>query len=468
MAKIFCKYHPDVPARWVCRHCQINFCTGCIEAGEGRTPECPVCHRAVESLGSGNVILPFWQRLPAIFAYPARLAPLLFILVLAAIDLLLGPSIFGILIQLVLFVVFMKYAYMVLEQTARGYLEPVPVTWDTLSKELELPFKQLFVVFLLIVFNTQLYNWGGSGLLFVGQLLTALFFPASVMVLAVEHSFFQAINPVTLAGVVRRIGPPYLLLWLFLYLLMTGVLETTYFLSRYLPPAFYEPLGNFLSMYLILVVFHMMGYVLYQYHEELGFTIEQEYETEAAPAEPAAPGLREVEILFHEGKAEEARRRLVQLVEEHPGNISYRELLHRLMLNTGDVEGLRAYSADYIVRLLLNDRPSEAQRVFTDCYKRDPAFKFGTAKQRHTMAQLLYNNGQARAALALLNKLHSDFPAYEAVPDAYLLVAKILCENFNQDARARQVLEFLQQRYPSHPSLARVKDYLSLMGTLGK
>ncbi|HID50297.1 MAG TPA: hypothetical protein EYP40_11935, partial [Chromatiales bacterium] len=189
MAKIFCKYHPDVPARWVCRHCQINFCTGCIEAEEGRTPECPVCHRAVESLGSGNVILPFWQRLPAIFAYPARLAPLLFILVLAAINLLLGPSIFGILIQLVLFVVFMKYAYMVLEQTARGYLEPVPVTWDTLSKELELPFKQLFVVFLLIVFNTQLYNWGGSGLLFVGQLLTALFFPASVMVLAVEHSF---------------------------------------------------------------------------------------------------------------------------------------------------------------------------------------------------------------------------------------------------------------------------------------
>ena len=431
-------------------------------------PECPVCHRAVESLGTGNVITPFWQRLPAIFAYPAHLAPMLFILALAVIDLLLGTSLFGILVQLALFVVFMKYAYVVLERTAQGLLEPVPVTWEVLSEELELPFKQLFVVFLLIVLNSQLYNWGGSGLLFVGQLLTALFFPASVMVLAVEHSFFSAINPVTLAGVVRRIGPPYLLLWLFLYLLMTGVMELTYYLSLYLPAAFYEPLGNFLSMYLTLVVFHMMGYVIYQYHEELGFAIAREYEAEDARTGPALPGLREVEILFHEGKVEEARQRLTGLIEEHPGNIQYRELLHRLMLNTGDVEGLRNYSADYIVRLLLHDRPSEAQRVYTDCYKLDPGFKFGTAKQRHQMAQLLFNNGQARAALALLNNLHSDFPAYEGIPDAYLLVAKILCEKFNQDAKARQVLEFLQQRYPSHPDLPRVNDYLAMMVSLGK
>ncbi|MCG6887287.1 MAG: hypothetical protein LJE74_08770 [Proteobacteria bacterium] len=469
MAKIFCKYHPDIPARWVCRHCQINFCTTCIAGEDNRLPECPVCHREVESLGTGNVIKPFWQRLPAFFLYPAHLAPLLFILALAAIDLLLGLTTFGILIQLALFVVFMKYAYVVLEHTAQGYLEPPSITWDALSEELELPFKQLFVVFLLIVLNSQLYSWGGSGLLFVGQVLTALLFPASVMVLAVEHNFFSAINPLTLSGVIRRIGTPYLLLWVFIYVLMSGVMEITYYLSMYLPADFYKPMSNFLSMYLTLVVFHIMGYVLYQYHEELGFSIEQEYEeAEGQPGTPTAPGLREVEILFHEGKVDEARQRLLGLIKEHPGNMQYRELLHRLMLNTGDKDGLRTYSSDYIVRLMLNDRPSEAQRVFTDCYKVDQGLKFGNARQRHSMAQLLYKNGQARAALALLNNLHGDFPAYEAIPDAYLLVAKILCEDFNQDAKARQVLEFLQQKYSSHPSMPQVMEYMAMMDALGK
>jgi hypothetical protein len=469
MAKIFCKYHPDTPARWACRHCQINFCTTCIPGEDDRLPECPVCHRQVESLGTGNVIKPFWQRLPAFFIYPAQIAPLLFILILAAIDLVLGFTIFGILVQLILFVVFMKYAYVVLEQTAQGYMEPPAVTWSALSEELELPFKQLFVVFLLIVVNSQLYTWGGGGLLFVGQVLTALLFPASVMVLAVEHSFFSAINPITLAGVIRRIGAPYLLLWLFLYMLMTGVMEITYYLAMYLPADFYKPIGNFLSMYLTLMVFHMMGYVLYQYHEELGFSIQQEYEEATDPSVlEASPGLREVEILFHEGKVDAARQRLTGLIKEHPGNMQYRELLHRLMINTGDRDGLRVDSAEYIVRLLLNDKPSEAQRVFTDCYKLDQGFKFGNAKQRHAMAQLLYRNGQARAALALLGNLHADFPAYDAIPDAYLLVAKILCENFNQDAKARQVLEFLQQKYPSHPSMPQVVEYMDMMAALGK
>lgn len=470
MAKIFCKYHPDTPARWVCRHCQINYCTNCVEAEQGQSaPHCPVCHRQAESLGTGNVIKPFWQRLPSFFAYPAHLSPLLFIFALTVANILIGNTVFGFLIQLLMFIVFMKYAYVVLEQTSQGYLKPERITWSLLSEGLELPFKQLFVVFLLIVINTELYALGGDGLLFVGQIITALFFPASVMVLAVENSFLRAINPVTLIGVIKRIGTPYLLLWVFLYLLMGGVMEATYYMAQYLPADFYIPISNFMSMYFTLVVFHMMGYVLYQYHEELGFGIQQEYSEEVPSQQPVqvtAPGLREVEILFHEGKLDEAHERLVKHIKEHPGNMQYRELLHRLLINTGDKEGLRNYSADYIVRLILDEKPSEAQRVFTDCYKLDKDFKFGTAKQRHMMAELLHNNGQVRAALALLNNLHGDFPGYGGIPDAYLLVAKILCEKFNEDAKARQVLEFVEQRYPSHPRIPQVKEYMALMTSL--
>lgn len=470
MAKIYCKYHPGTPARWACPHCQINFCNDCVAGAQGAVPDCPVCKRPAQSLGAGNLIRPFWHRLPAFFLYPLHGAPLLFILVLTGIDILVSDSLFGILVELALFMVFMKYAYVVLEHTARGYLKPPALSWEALSTELELPFKQLFVILLLIILNTRLYALGGGGLLLVGIFMTALLFPASVMVLAVEHSFLRAINPLTLLDMIRRIGAAYFILCVFLFLLLSGVLESTAWLAQWLPAAMYLPLGNFLAMAFMLIMFHMMGYVLYQYHEALGFAIDQEY-TEPDSTQPAGeetdPALREVEILIHEGHIEQARDRLIALVKEHPGNMRYRERLHRVLIGTGDSNGLRAYSADYISRLMLEGRPSEALRVYSECYQLDRDFRFGNARQRYAMAKLLRNNGQARAALAILNNLHRDFPAFEDIPEAYLLVARLLCENFNQDDKARQVLDFLERKYPEDPRLAEVREYRKMMTTLG-
>ena len=461
MARIFCKYHPDVPARWICRACQITFCSQCMQAEDGGAPQCPVCHRAAESLGTGNVIEPFWQRLPAIFAWPLHLPPLLFMLGLTLLDLLLGSGLPGLLGSLVLFVVFFKYAYAVLEQTAEGRLEPGPITWSLIAEELELPFKQLGVLILAAMVLWQLHDWGGAALAITGELILALLLPASVMVLAVEHRFLAAINPIMLFGVMRRIGAPYLLLWLFLFLLQTGVSETQALLVRYLPEAFTRPLSGLLGYYATLVMFHLMGYVIYQYHEELGYAVaavaEEHVGDDAAEAVPAA--LREVEILFHEGRHDEARERLLALIADEPGNMLYRERLHRLLINLGDRDGLRRHSAEYVSRLLLHGKPSEALRVFTECYRLDREFKFGDAKQRHRMAELLANNGQARAALALLNNLHRDFPQYAGVPDAYRLVARLLSEKFNQDDRARQVLDFIESRYPDYPHLDEVRAY---------
>ncbi len=464
MTRIYCKYHPTVPARWTCRACQINFCGRCMRAEGGDSPRCPVCHQAAESLGSGNVIEPFWQRLQAFFAWPLQPQPLLFMLGLTALGVLIevffGGSLIGWLVGgIVLYVVFLKYAYTVLERTAEGELDPVPVTWNTIATELELPFKQFFVIFLLYAVTASLDQAGFTGLALLSLFLGALMLPASIMVLAIEHRLLMAINPIVLVDVMRRIGPPYLLLWLFLFLLMSGSDEVAWYLHRWLPSAFAAPISGLVSYYVTLVIFHLMGYVIYQYHEALGFTVAQPPAPETEDEAEAVPGLREVEILFHEGQLDAAREKLLALIVREPGEMAYRERLHRLLLNTRDIEGLRKHSAEYVSRLLLRGRPSEAMRVYTDCYRLDREFKFGDARQRHRMAELLANNAQDRAALALLNNLHRDFPDYPGIPEAYLLVARILSEKFNQDDRARQVLDFIETRYPDTPLLDEVRQY---------
>ena len=476
MAKTFCKYHPDVPARWACRHCLINFCKNCIQAESGQVPTCPVCGNQLESLGAGNIIRPFWQRIPQFFLYPFQFPPLLFMLFLTVMSIMINKvpadiMPFGILIELAMVMLFIKYAYVVLEHTAQGYLQAQRIRSNLLTENLETPFKQLFIVFLFFIGLSELSELDNEALLYIGMFFTALVFPASVMVLAVEHRLVRAINPVTLLKVIRHIGGAYLIMCLFLLLLLTGAMQATNIMTEYLPESIYMPVGNFIIMLFTLIMFNMMGYVLYQYHEALDYNIKKEYsesgnsvswphETESA--------LREIEILFHEGKLGDAHERLIQMIQTHPGNMEYRERLHRLLLARGDTEGLRTYSADYIGRLMLENRPSEAMRVFTDCYKLDKDFKFGNGRQRLAMAQLLNKNGQARAALNLLMNLHVDFPGYEGIPDAYLLVARILCENFNEDEKARQILEFLQTRYPAHPRMPQVKDYMTVVTGLNQ
>ena len=222
----------------------------------------------------------------------------------------------------------------------------------------------------------------------------------------------------------------------------------------------------FVNMFFILVMFHMMGYVLFQYHEQLGYSIDDEVAEQLDEVDTIRDhdsGLSEVTILYHEGKIEAAQTRLAELIEETPGNMNYRERMHKLLINTKNVSALREYSGEYITRLMAEQRPSEAQRVFSDCYQLDKSFKYGTGAQRHVMADLLYKNGQSRAALSLLNNLHKDHPGYEHIPEAYLLVAKIMFESFSEEEKAKQILEFVKDRYPQYERIAEINDYLKVV-----
>ncbi|MEJ2142092.1 MAG: hypothetical protein P8Y24_07005, partial [Gammaproteobacteria bacterium] len=176
----------------------------------------------LESLGAGNLIIPFWHRIPHFFIYPANLVPLLVMFSIVVLSGIVSGSLFGFLINLALYIVFMKYAYVVLEQSAQGYLKPKPFEWSDLTDELELPFKQLFVIIAVYSFNMFVYKNLGEGMFLITMFLSVLSFPASVMVLAVEHSFFQAFNPLIVLATIKRIGMSYFILCIFLALLLTG------------------------------------------------------------------------------------------------------------------------------------------------------------------------------------------------------------------------------------------------------
>ena len=72
-------------------------------------------------------------------------------------------------------------------------------------------------------------------------------------------------------------------------------------------------------------------------------------------------------------------------------------------------------------------------------------------------------NGKHRIAMHLLNNLHQDHPSYSEIPEAYLIVAKMMSDQFNQDDKAIDILRFVIERYPHNKGIDEVKEYLGIL-----
>lgn len=466
-----CKYHPDIPARWSCEHCQIDFCKTCIKQDNPRyLPDCPVCQRQLLSLGSGNLITPFWLRLGKFFLYPMQMYALLFISILTVIAVFISGTFTGFLITVVLGLVFMKYCFAVIEDTALGHLKPLPVSNAMISSEMELPFK-LFALMAAIQFGL---HWVGVHLGFVPYLIALIIsnlaVPANIMVLAMEHSFFAALNPVVVFPVILRIGAPYLFLCLLLFLLQISEVTTLKALINVLPYDSAYAVFLFTTMFFTVVMAHMLGYVLYQYHEKLGFVINKEAdEADIKPGntQPATrPEIRTVEILVQEGKHQEALDRLSRYLLNNPSDREANTRYFKLLEITGETKQLFNKAQKYISYLIAQNELSHALSIFNMIHRTHKKFRPAQADERLAIAKLLQQGGQAKAAVSTLNNLHVDFPSFKKIPEAYLLVARILCEQMNDDDKSRQVLQFLMQKYPENHLQHEINEYYKVVAQL--
>lgn len=468
--QVKCKYHAAKPARWRCNSCGINFCPACTrrEFLPRETFFCPICREELASLGAANTIQPFWQRIPRFFAFPANPSSLIYIAILSILSTVtFSPSFLGGILQLVLFAVFLRYAYAVLSHTAAGHLTPPEVDLRMVNEGLHLPFKQLVVFIAMGVIAGLVGGLLGPAAGLVYILLMNLLLPASVMVLATEESIGKALNPLLLLSMVRRIGWSYLILCAFLLILWAGAGATMGLLAGHGSLAWGLLVVNFVMMYFLLIMFHMMGYVIYQHHDALGFRIDAEPdEAEAwASAPQRHPVLNEVEILLKEGRMDLAIERLKEAFERAPAELALREKLYQLAVATQDPQLILEQGPNLITALLAANQPRKAALVFRDCYQVDPQCR-PSADQSHALASELAALREGKIALELMSGFAHRHPNHPDIPRLYFLAAKILSESFKQDRKATDILKSLLARYPAHPLAPDMQAYLGLLGKL--
>src|SRR5690554_5294270 len=281
-----CHYHPLAPAKWVCSDCQIHYCSGCMPDADPRRQHglCPHCGRAMRYLGAATEAEPFWQRISAFFRYPFHRDPLMVVAFCTLVPIFLGDGLSGWLVYILLALVLFKYAYAVIRHTAEGHMKPPPVStaWSGQGFAIGIQQMVMFIAMGLLVAFAMAMLGPLPGLVLGALVVLAL--PAAIMILAMERSVFAALNPLNLATLITAIGWPYFLLYGFLILMTMASGAAQDFAVTHLEPVLAQPLAGFPNSTYMLILFHMLGYLLFQFQQELGFA--SDYQDDEAQPEP--------------------------------------------------------------------------------------------------------------------------------------------------------------------------------------
>jgi tetratricopeptide (TPR) repeat protein len=411
-------------------------------------------------------ITPFWQRLPRFFKYPLHREPLLYMSVLSAATLIAFvlpvPAPFDhLLVFIGVWLAFIRYAYKTLDQTARGLLTPEQhQTYDD-PERANLPYKQFAI---LIVVSFVLGFAGNAGGLVFGAVLIfcVLSLPASVIILSITRSFWSGLNPFAAIGMMRIIGLPYLGLCAFLFLLSASAQTLQMAFATRLPAWLLLPALTFVSMYFTLIMFNMMGYVVYQFHHMLGVQVC----TSVAGGKPETEEADAIGRLIGAGQIDEALEIAYEAQRLAPDDVAAQGRYHKLLALAGRDERLLSHSRRYLSLLLKKDQGDEAMELYRAMRNREPAFDPEHPAQLLRLAEVARRRRGYAEALALIRGFDKRFPRHADIPAVYLFAAQVLCENLHQDASARQLLAVLLARYPAHPASAEGRQLLTVLDKL--
>ena len=410
-------------------------------------------------------IVPFWQRLPRFFLYPLNLGPLLYLLFLSAATLLAHviplPMPFDYLIVLLgIALAFIRYAYKIFDQTALGLLTPDQHQSYDNGDRVSLPYKQ-FAIFAIIGFVVELAGHV-NGLLFGAALIySVLSVPATIMILAVTRSFWAALNPLAVLRMMTTIGMPYLGLCAFVFLLSASQGVLLVFVMPRVSPMLSLPVLAFVTMYFSLIMFNMMGYVVYQYHALLGVEIRQKSNRNPTAARNASTA--SYADLIASGQIDQALDQAYEEQRVDPENVVLHDRYHKLLLLSDRKERLLSHARRYLALLLDKGFVAEAIELYRAMRERDPAFEPEKPAHLLRLAETARQGRDFALALSLINGFDKRFPKSPEIPDAYFFAAQMLCENLRRDEKARRILTMLLERYPEHPVAGKARQLLMVL-----
>jgi hypothetical protein len=312
----------------------------------------------------------------------------------------------GIPLTLILTSWFFKYAYILFDHTVRGFDEPPTLDIQMLNPlDEQRPLAQVAILGLLYVAVEFARRMMGPTSALVITVVAALFLPASVAILGLEHNIFKAAYPVAWVRMVLRLGPMYALV----LAIIAGYSLFIALLGRW---ALWLPVQIALFMFCILSIFSVLGGALYERRHELELEtwISPERTEELERKRDLRQSEKEVTEAYGQMRVGSHTRawQLLQTWLTARGNApdDYRWLCGRVAA-WDDPRYITRLTEDYVQRLLALKRTGEALDVVSARLADDPSFRPNSAAATLLIARIAAaGGGMPRVARTLL----ADFP----------------------------------------------------------
>jgi hypothetical protein len=408
---------------------------------------------------------PFWRELRPHLLYALQPAALIVIGVLSVAHLVGYVPYVGIVVDLLVWVALYRYAFDCLRSTADGSMR-APAARFVIDDSLgwaQIWLQTIFLAANLIAF-LALGPLGGIPV----AIVLALALPGAIMTLAMDESLVQALNPVTWFAIFSRIGVP--------YVAVAGLQLVFNIAARYakdlaIPflPAFVAiVVFYFIAHVIVIVTFHLMGYLIWQHHEAIGYEPEPMRALRRANGDPDQEMLDEVEELVRDGDPNVAREMVANHLRGNGGSDALHTRYRKLLAVAGQRDAQLEHGREWIGTLLAQDKDRRAVDIARECMALDPAFELAHPDQVARVAKQAAEAGSTEVAVKLVSGFHRRYPKHRDIPRNYLLAARLLAERMGKIAEARALLDQLRKTYPDHPLAPDIAKYRGFIDTIDR
>jgi hypothetical protein len=292
--------------------------------------------------------------------------------------------------------------------------------------------------------------------------------PAATLVIAIDDQFFKALNPAYVPHFIGAMGGAYFVLWGF-FLLIAGARQLVLRVGEGWPGFVQLPLELGLSTYLAWVLCALLGYTLYQFHQELHLDVDVDFDThrEAGGAEKiaaagsaqaaihgAAPRTaleRKVDDLEKAGRIDEAIAEVHDQMRYDRLDPDLNTRLHALHLELGDHNATLVQGQTWLRGLVKAQRMREALAALRALRSMDARFLPDDADTTAALADRAMDERSYELAAVLVNGFNRRFPGHAQAAAMFFIGGRILAEHWQDHARGVQMMRGIVTHYGSDP-----------------
>lgn len=438
----YCKYHPLEAATYVCEGCQTHTCDRCCHDRLFDNPLCLVCGKSMVSLGAVNYATPFWRRLEESFRYPLAVNALVMIVAFSLLSTVLFSLPFGFLWSLLLTGAFMKYCFACLENTSQGHMQPPDIT-SAYGGGLKLVAQLLGILLGISVAVLAAFKVFGPGAAGFVAIISTLGLPAILILFGLTDKLSSALNPLKIFGLITAIGLPYALLLAFILIMMASVGVLNEVVGQL--PVLARILESMVSSYYTIAMFHIMGYMIFQYQDRLGYIAREQAEGGKKVRPEREQISVKIDVNLKEGNYDAVLNLLNEAVKLFPNDSHFRKQLMEFLIATKNMNGIDQFGSSYLEYLANSNQEYWLCNIYDRIIHFKPDFIPDSAMARHQLAQVSLDKGDFPSAIKLINGMHRKYPDYAGLIQAFQIMLKALEHSPNKELQANQCREFIQR-----------------------